>query len=228
MTKQFITVIITAIALSLSACASLQRSMMKVSPDAAHGRNTSASFYALGSDDIVRVTVQQHPEWSGEFTVRPDGTIFIQNLGDIQLNGLIRDGAEVAIENVLSRYINEPSVTVEIVRFASQVIHVFGEVNNPGRYSTGGKSITVRDAIILAGLPSRFAATQRTYIISPSAGRPRQKVINVYRILYRGELEHNVYLLPGDIVYVPKTIWGEISELSTMVPAARTVATPIP
>ena len=37
-------------------------------------------------------------------------------------------------------------------------------------------------------------------------------MINLYRILYRGELENNIVLQPGDVVYVPRNLLGVLNE----------------
>lgn len=192
--------------------------------------------YMLGPDDVIRVVVQQHPEWSGEYTISPDGKILIQGLGEVKIDGLVKDGIEVALMSFLGTYINEPKVSVYIVRYASQVVYVLGEVNRPGKYPTDGKVMTVRDAVLAAGLPTRFAATGRVYVITPSRVRHSQQVIDIDRILYRGEMSRNLYLKPGDIVFLPKSIWGKISEFLSMIlspltstgTAARTMATPLP
>lgn len=223
----------------VSGCASLRHkatsekssSVSAVSSDA----DTSGG-YMLGPDDVIRIVVQQHPEWSGEYTIRPDGKILIQGLGEVKVDGLVKDGAEIALTSFLSTYINEPKVAVYVVRYASQVVYVLGEVNMPGKYPTDGKLMTVRDAVIAAGLPTRFAAMGRVYVITPSRVRHNQQVIDLDRILYRGEMARNLRLKPGDIVYIPKNIWGKISEffsiilspLTSTVPAARTMATPLP
>jgi polysaccharide export outer membrane protein len=223
-----------------SSCASFCPKGMGFAPKAQQPASTSQTEgvygYILGPDDVVRLMVQQHPEWSGEFAVRPDGKIFITGVGEIKLEGLLKEGAEVAIATQIEKLINNPKVTVDIVRYASQSIYILGEVGRPGRYSTEGKNVTLRDAVIIAGFPGRFAADKRVYVITPAKSKPTQQVVNLYRILYRGELARNIQLKPGDIVYVPKNIWGEISELfsvilsplTTTVPAARAVITPIP
>jgi len=191
--------------------------------------------YVIGPDDTLRITVVQHPEWSGEFTVGPDRRIVIPGMGEFAVGGMGKDGAETALRDSMERYINNPRVSVEIVKYASQVIYVLGEVNRPGRYSTEGKALTLRDAVILAGLPTRYAADSRVYVITPAPGKPRQQVINLCRILNRGEMRRNIALKPGDIVYVPQSILGMINEflgvlLSPLssVNTARTVASPLP
>jgi polysaccharide biosynthesis/export protein len=193
-----------------------------------------AQDYLLGPDDVVRILVEQHTEWSGEFTIRTDGTVYIQDVGEVKFEGLSKFGAEVVLTEILSKYINNAKVTIDVVRYASQVIYVLGEVNQPGRYSTQGRNITLRDAVILAGLPSRYAAADRVFVISPSNKRPSQKVVNLDRILYRGELNNNIKVYPGDVVYIPKTFWGYVADFfSTVlsplqaVPAVRQAALPV-
>jgi polysaccharide export outer membrane protein len=197
-----------------------------------------SSEYVIGPDDVVRLIIEQHPEWSGEFPVRPDGNIFISGIGEFRMEGHTKETAQIALAAYLEKLIINPRVTVGIVRFASQVIYVLGQVERPGKYSTEGRTITVRDAVLLAGLPRRFAATDRVYVIRPAMeGKPRQTVVNLRRILDRGELRHNVKLNPGDVVYVPQTVIGMVADFvasivspfSEAYPAARTaVATPMP
>jgi polysaccharide export outer membrane protein len=162
---------------------------------------------------VVKILVEGHTEWSGEFTVKPNGMVFIPGFGEIRAEGMSKAKFETELTRSLERYINNPMATVDIVKYASEVIYILGEVGRPGEYSTGGKTITLRDAVILAGLPTSFAATSRVYIISPSSEKPNQRVVNLYRILYRGELERNIEVRPGEIVYVPKTVLGMISDL---------------
>jgi polysaccharide biosynthesis/export protein len=174
---------------------------------------TDAISYVLGPDDIIHVDVEQHPEWSGDFSVKPNGRIVVPDLGDIDVEDSSTAKVEEILTEYMSNYIKAPKVKVNIVKYASQSIYVLGEVEKPGRYSTEGKDLTIRDAVILAGLPTRYGAISNVFIISPSRRNPRKQVVNLYRILNRGELFRNVKLMPGDIVYVPKTILGKLNDL---------------
>lgn len=192
--------------------------------------------YKLGPDDVIQITVEQHSEWSGRFTIGPDGIIVIPILadGDFWTEGLTKDQLAEDIRLFLEQFINNPRVSVKIITYASQAIYVFGEVNRPGRIPTEGKFITLRDAILLAGLPTNFAATKRVYIISSSRKQQTRRVVNLHRILYRGELKRNIELIPGDVVYVPRTLLGILnhflsallSPLSTAVSSARRAIAP--
>jgi polysaccharide export outer membrane protein len=199
----------------LSSCASMSSNkMISAFDDMNHGekKKSAEDFYRLGPDDVIRVIVYQHPEWSGEFVINPNGKIRITDLGEIPVEGFTKTALESNFTSYLSKFIREPKISVDIVKYASEVIYVLGEVNHPGKLSTGGKIITLRDAIILAELPTRFARTSTVFVISPSHQMPRKQVINLYRILYHGELENNVEVHPGDIVYVPQNFLGFIND----------------
>jgi polysaccharide export outer membrane protein len=230
MKNLFVVSAVISALLIVSSCATMKK-------DSAQNNTVkyNAQDYILGPDDAVRLTVERHPEWSGEFTIRPDGKITIVGIGEVKLSGLTKPGAEVACTSALEKFINNPQVTIDTVRYASEMIYVLGEVNLPGRYSTGGKKITLRDAIILAALPTHFAATHRVYVITTSENRPAQQVVDLYRILYKGETLNNIAVKPGDVVYVPKTIWGHISTFISdltsplqAVPTARQAVTSTP
>lgn len=184
------------------------------SDDMNNGGNVSngQSYYVLGPDDVIRINVDQHPELSGEFTIEPDGTVSMPNMGIIEVEGLSKQQLEDDIFSRASKYVNNPKVRISILKYASQVIYVLGEVAHPGRYSTEGKKLTLRDALVLAGLPTRFAADGRVRVVSPSRKRPAQQVINAHRILYRGETTRNIELNPGDIVHVPQNVLGMLND----------------
>lgn len=179
--------------------------------------------HILGIDDVIKINVEQHPEWSGNFTINPQGKIFIPQLGIIRAEGYTIKQFEEKFKEFLAQYIENPRVNIEVVNYASQVVYVLGEVNRPGKYSTEGKIWTLRDIIIKAGLPTRFAATSRVFIITPSRDiNPKRKVVNLYRVLYKGELENNIEIKPGDIVYIPKNFLGIINDLISVLTSPLT------
>ncbi len=192
--------------------------------------------HILGPDDVVYISVLHHPEWEGQFRIDQKGMILIPQVGEIKLKGLIKEVAAELVAERLGRFISRPEVTLAVISYESQWVYVLGEVARPGRHITGGKDLTLKDAVVMAGLPTRFAATRQVYVITPSEENPRQQVINLHRILNRGETRMNVDLEPGDIVYVPKTFLGRISDLLSAIlspltdatSAARTVGSPVP
>lgn len=169
-------------------------------------------LYTLGRDDVIRVEVQDQPDFSGEFAVGFDGRIQYNYLGDVPVAGLSKYEVQQVLEKLLDRYIRVPVVNVTIVAYNSKVVYVIGEVNRPGKFIMRGDVIKLREAILAAGLPNTRAAAGRVHVIKPDLNHPQVRVINVKRILYKGKLKDDVDLTAGEIVVVPSTVLSKIND----------------
>ena len=70
-----------------------------------------------------------------------------------------------------------------------------------------GDTITVREALVQAGIPLLSAKTGKSKLITPAANaKPVTKNINIYKLLYEGDLRENLVMKPGDTLYIPATI----------------------
>ncbi len=160
--------------------------------------------YTLGPGDVISVSVQGHPEFSGTFTVSPQGVIQYQYLGDIDVKGLTKKELARQIAGLLAEYIHMPKVVVNIEQFKSKFVYIMGEVNSPGKYPMQGSALSVRDAIVAAGLTTRSAGMRGARLIRPTKeGKVYVRKIDLCKILYEGQLDENYNLQPGDIIYVP-------------------------
>jgi ribosomal protein L16 Arg81 hydroxylase len=66
--------------------------------------------------------------------------------------------------------------------------------------------MTVREALVQAGLPLLSAKTAHSRVITPSAdGTPEERRVNVHKLLYKGDLREDLVMKPGDTLYVPPT-----------------------
>jgi len=167
--------------------------------------------YTLGVNDVVEVAVLRHPEVTGEYMVNNDGKIQYEFVGDIIVAGLTKNEASKVIADVLSQYIISPEVTVKITGYNSKVVYVIGEVAHPGKIYMRGDTITIREALIQAGLPTLTAKGKKSALITPSAnGKPKQVKVNVDKLLIEGDLRENYVMKPGDTLYVPPTIMAKV------------------
>lgn len=166
--------------------------------------------YTLGPDDVVEIDVQGHPEFSGQYNVTPEGIIQYQYLGDIQVEGLTKNELQEKLTSLLTEYLNEPKVVVRMVQYRSKYVYVMGEVGRPGKYPLNGPSITVRDALIMAGLPNNRAGLRGSYIIRPDGDTIYKKKIDLCKLLLEGDLSNNYILRPGDIIYVPMLTFAKV------------------
>ena len=183
-----------------------------VPQEAMMGKSSNAaafddSTYTLGEEDVIEVTVARHPEVSKQYIINNEGKIQYEFVGDIQIAGLTKKQARDLIVERLSTYIVSPEVTLKIVGYNSKVVYVIGEVGSPGKIYMRGDTITVRDALLEAGLPLLSASTRRCPLITPADyGKAEKKYVDVFKLIYEGDLRENLVMKPGDTLYVPATV----------------------
>ncbi len=185
---------------------------LKAGDDGVFGFETAP--YTLGPGDVVEIKVQGHPEFSGTFTISPEGKIQYQYLGDIDVEGLTKEELREKIKGLLTEYIHQPQVMVRIQEFRSKYVYVMGEVARPGKYPMQGAGLSVRDAVIMAGLVTPSAGMRGTRLIRPTKeGVVYVKKVDLCKILYEGVLAQNYMLRPGDIIYVPTLAVSKIARV---------------
>ncbi|MDD5218222.1 MAG: polysaccharide export protein [Candidatus Omnitrophica bacterium] len=164
------------------------------------------SDYTLGIDDVVTIVVRNQPDFSGRYVIDPEGNIQYSFVGDIPAIGKTKEDLKQDIINRLKKFVRYPDVAVMISEYRSKSVFVFGYVNAPGKYAMKGDHITVKEAIIAAGLPRWDGATSRVYVIRPSEqskdGKVEKKKINVHKLLNKGDSTQDFILQPGDTIVV--------------------------
>ena len=185
--------------------------------------------YTLGPDDAIDISVMRHPEFSGVYPVNQEGKIQYKFVGDIEVNGLTKAELEQKIRDVLSVYVKNPEVNVTVTDYRSKFFYVLGEVGSPGKYYMRSEAMPVREAVFEAGLPTSSAAMRKCQLISPSfKGKPKVRNVNLYAILYGGNLKKNINMVPGDVLYVPSTVMAKVIKVINPVAATVGVASSAP
>ena len=173
--------------------------------------------YTLGPDDVVHIAVRNQRELTGVYAIGRDGKIQLGFIGDIDANGLTKEMLAKRVEESLKRYIRIPQVNVTIIGFNSKAIYILGRVARPGKYAMRGDSIKLRDAVIAAGLVVQHAKLRKVHIIKSDTARPVYRVVDLQKVLYKGQMQENVDLVQGDIVVVPTTFWGGVNDFLTSI-----------
>jgi len=166
--------------------------------------------YTVGPDDVVNVEVRQHPDIGGQFMVSPEGTIFISLIGSVDVEDATTEQISSRIEERLQEYVREPEVAVSVLAYNSKKVYVLGQVGKPGEYMMRGNTLSVRDAVLLAGLPRDTASLHRVAVITPDDENPQVVLVNMNDILYRGILKENINLRPGDVVVVHRNLFAKL------------------
>jgi polysaccharide export outer membrane protein len=182
------------------------------------------SKYTLGINDVIEVTVLRHPEVSGQFNINNEGNIQFEFVGDLHVTGMTKEEVTTMLAEKLTEFIISPEVTVQIVGYNSKVVYVIGEVGSPGKIYMRGDTITIREALLMAGLPLLTAKVEKTKLFTPSAeGIPEQKNVDLKKLLYKGDLRENIVMKPGDTLFVPPTAMTKV--MRTIQPVASPITT---
>jgi polysaccharide export outer membrane protein len=161
--------------------------------------------FVLGPSDQLRITVWKNPDLTTNATIRPDGTITMPLIGDLNAAGQTPTKLRQEIERRIKAYIKDQAVVLTVAVTAVNSYHfiVSGQVTKPGLF-TATRYMTVSEAIAMAGGPTRFAKQEEAFIIRKAKrGKPRRIPINVKVIAEGSRHEMNLVLLTGDTIHVP-------------------------
>jgi polysaccharide biosynthesis/export protein len=159
--------------------------------------------FVIGNDDVLAINVWKEPDISRSIPVRPDGKISLPLVGEVQAAGRTPLKLEQDIAARLKSYIGEPEVTVIVQQVNSQKFNILGQVNRPGTYPIVN-SVTVLDAIALAGGFRDFAKQKSIYVLRQSADGGQTRLPFNYKDVVKGRnTAQNIKLQPRDTVVVP-------------------------
>jgi len=200
-----------------------QTTTYSVAPNLA-GTQT-ASRYTLGANDVIAIEILRHPEVSGEFMINQEGYIQYEFVGDLKVAGLTKRQLADQLKEQLSEYIIAPDITVKIIGYNSKVVYVIGEVGRPGKIFMRGDEITIREALIQAGLPLLTAKNSKSMLITPAEnGKAETRNVNVKKLLFEGDLRENFVMKPGDTLYIPPTAMAKAMRVIQPIAAPITTA----
>ena len=153
--------------------------------------------YTLDTGDVIAVVVLRHEQFSGEYTVPPDGNVVFPGVGSLQVRGLTLQGLSDTLRERLRARLRNPEVFVSLKQARPQLVFVEGQLNRPGAHPIQ-PGWRVADAVAAAEglkiLPERTVAT----LIRGEQTMP----IDLPAILHRGDQRTNYLLQPGDLLSV--------------------------
>jgi polysaccharide export outer membrane protein len=153
--------------------------------------------YTLDTGDVIAVVVLRHGQFSGEYTVPPDGNVVFPGVGSLQVRGLTLQGLSDTLRERLRARLRNPEVFVSLKQARPQLVFVEGQLNRPGAYPIQ-PGWRVADAVAAAEglkiLPERTVAT----LIRGEQTMP----VDLPAILHRGDQRTNYPLQPGDLLSV--------------------------
>ena len=177
----------------------MQARVASLEPTTDHG--TSAD-YRIGAEDVLEVLVWRNDTLSKVVTVRPDGKISLPLIGEVEAAGLTPiDLRDQITEKVKEYYKEVPHVSVIVQRANNSIIHIIGEVRQPGS-QTLRNGTTLLQAIAFAGGLTPFASTNNILVIRGSNNDTTTFKVRYKDIVSGKNPDENILLKPGDIIMI--------------------------
>jgi len=197
------TLLALALAASLGGCANAPL----YPPAPVKAQSAADWMYLLGPGDSINVFVWGNPEVSGSFPIRPDGLVTMNLVEDLKASGKTTSQLAREIEKILSRYIQDPVVTVIVaggVGPLSQQIRVVGQAAKPQALNYR-ENLSLVDVMISVGGLAEFAAGNRASILRIVDGKPQQFGVRLEDLIKGGDISANVDMQPGDLLVIPES-----------------------
>ena len=183
---------------------------------AGHAR---AESYRVGDGDILEITVYDHPEMNTTVRVGADGVIIVPLLDHVKVAGMTTSEIARKIRELLEDgYIVNPQVNVFIKEYRDQKAVILGQVKSPGLYPLRDKT-TLLELISQAGGLTEEAghiATLKREGDRTADGKPREIVIDLDKLVERGDSSLNIPIQDGDRVFISKAglfyVTGEVKK----------------
>jgi polysaccharide export outer membrane protein len=188
--------------------------------------------YEIGPEDVLKIMVWDHDDLERVVSVSREGDFSYPLIGKVHAEGLTVAQLEKEIANRLGgKYIINPQVTVAVKDYRSKKVFLIGEVGGAqkrgkgaGTYYLTGQT-TLIEILSQAGGPTKDAGSE-VIVIRPHNKTKKNNPANIneakadeiitinLRKLLEGDVSQNIYLEPGDTIYVPKAefffVFGEV------------------
>ena len=173
------------------------------------GQEGPGEEYVIGPLDELTIFVWRNPELGGKVQVRPDGRISTPLISDMPAVGKTPTMLAQDIRLQLSRYINDPIVSVIVNEFSgtfSQQVRVIGATERPASLPFRA-NMTLLDAMIAVGGLGEYASGNRARLIRYNRGTGQQQEygLRINDLIRRGDTSANVRLQPGDVIIIPES-----------------------
>ncbi len=171
------------------------------------------SDYVLDTGDVLSVVVLRHGQFSGEYTVPPNGKVVFHGVGELTVRGLTLAKLTEQIRTRLLERLRNPEVTVSLKSARPPLAFVEGQVNKPGAYPIRPEWRVFELIASAEGLkipPERVQAV----LIRGEEVIP----LDLVALYHRGDTRANIPVQPGDKVTIQLrptlriTVTGEVQQ----------------
>jgi len=180
--------------------------------------------YRLQPGDVLEVQFRYSPEFNQTITVQPDGYISLEISGDIKVAAMTVEQTRNAILSRAAKRLRDPMASVILKEFQRPYFVVAGEVAQPGKIEMRER-VTAIQAIMLAGGMKESARSSQVVVFRRiNSDTAEVKLLNLKNIRRTSDLENDLTLQAGDMVFVPRDKISKIERFMKLASVAAFMA----
>lgn len=155
--------------------------------------------YRVGSGDRLQINIFGEPGLDSlDVAVDGSGRIQVPYLEHVDVAGATVTEIQARLKDGFSAQFRDPWVVVQISAYRSRPVYLLGQFNNPGVVYLDGPTNLLQAMSMGRGL-SELAHLRGARLWRDG----RIAAVDMQALLVGGQAEHNIFLRPGDTLYVP-------------------------
>ena len=184
-------------------------------------------LYRLHRSDVVEVKFIFSPEFDQTVTVQPDGYIALKGSGELFAEGLTVSELRDSVRDAYAPMLRDPEVSVILTGFEKPYFVAGGQLARPGKYELRSPTGVVAAIAIAGGFNDQAKHSQVVLFRQITDGVVESRILNIKAMLASRNLEEDIELKPGDMLFVPQNRISKIrryfptSSLSTFFTPAQ-------
>lgn len=168
--------------------------------------------YRICPSDVLALSFPLTPEFDQTVNVQPDGFVSLAGAGDVYLQGRTTQESASAIQTAYAKILHDPIVTIELKDFNKPYFIVSGQVNKPGKFDLRGYTTATQAVAVAGGFNEAAKHSQVLLFRRVNNDWFEVKTLNLKRILQGHDVNEDVEIRPGDLVFVPQNFISKVKK----------------
>jgi polysaccharide export outer membrane protein len=168
--------------------------------------------YCLQKSDTLEITFTFTPEFNQTVTIQPDGFVVLKSVGPVYAERRTLAELTQAVRTAYQEFLHDPEVTLTLKDFQKPYFIAVGEVTHPGKYELRTETTVAEAVAISGGFTSRARQSEVRLFRKSVEHWSEPRVINVKKLLAGGNLNEDLQLHSGDLIFVPHSTFSRINK----------------
>ncbi len=168
----------------------------------------SSQTYKLQPGDLINIQVFREDSMERTLRISGNGSITFPLVGIVQVAGLSQQEAEDHLASRLREFLRNPQVSMLVKEYGNKTVYVLGQVQKPAAIQIPPeKQLTVLEAITSVGGFTEVANISKVRVLRMENGKQIAIDVDISQITKQGNKSMDIALNPGDVVFVPQSIF---------------------